>query len=155
MSYMLAQLVREFNDQLEASALPKQDITLLKAEMEILSRLPELPDESMKRECLQSSKETLNRWCWGKSGGLMAVLGQAHPAVLTLKKMIAIAEAIVEDRPEPSDEELEAIARPASAPQQPAPQLPGKGCALVFLTLLIAAFTIGMTLFAVNNVSQL
>jgi hypothetical protein len=38
-----------------------------------------------------------------------AILGPTHPAVIILKKMTAIAAAISEGRPEPTDEELRAI----------------------------------------------
>ncbi|MBM3992675.1 MAG: hypothetical protein FJ303_00735 [Planctomycetes bacterium] len=52
-----------------------------------------------RRELLAEATETLDKFA--------DLIGRGHPAVVLVRKMILIADAIVEGRPEPSDSDLD------------------------------------------------
>jgi hypothetical protein len=119
----LLDLEARFRAALDASDPPVPGAPLLKAQVEVLARVDELSEPQKRRAYVESMKD-------GLIGG--DALGPSHPARAVLAKMLAIAEAVAEGRPEPTDAELE----PAAA----APPAARTGC----LSLVVLALSAGL-----------
>jgi hypothetical protein len=119
MNTRLCDLFRELTTLLEESDTVQRlgHPTILRGQFEVLSQIDELTDRGRQRSYLEHCREAVDvNWVLGfMPGGVARALGGAHPVTITLRKMVTVAEAIVEDRPEPTDDDLARLGRPSPA----------------------------------------
>lgn len=100
MSERLEKLAAELNSLPKSSDIMQQaPVTLLMAQGTMLAHLPKVEgDVSQRMQILATSNDTLDK--------MADMLGEEHKGIIIMRKMMAIATAVVKGEPEPTDDEL-------------------------------------------------